>query len=103
MLQSTELHVSNYSPHLFWDVDLRKLNLNQKKAFLVNRVLDYGVMNDWRQLKSDLGLEEIGQIAVNLRDLDPRSMAFISVLTGIDIKQFRCYTLQQSNPKHWHF
>jgi len=84
-------------------VDKNKLNLNERKAFLVNRVLDYGVMKDWLQLKKDLGLEEIGIIAMNLRDLDPRSMSFIALLTGIDIKQFRCYTLQQSNPKHWHF
>lgn len=98
-----DLQISNYSSHLFWDVDKEKLDLNEKRAFLVNRVLDYGVMKDWRQLYADLGLEEIGQIATQLRDMDPRSMAFVALLTGIDIKKFRCYTFQQSNPPHWHF
>ena len=103
MPKSTKLKISNYSPHLFWDVDTTKLDLNKRKAFLVNRVLDYGVMADWKQLVKDLGLNEIGNIATNLRDLDPRAMSFISLLTDRNIKEFRCYTLQQSNPKHWHF
>lgn len=102
-MNSKKLQITNYSPHLFWDVDKEKLDLNKKKAFLVNRVLDYGVMKDWKQLEADLGLEEIGNIAVRLRDMDPRSMSFVSLVTGIDIKKFRCYTLQQSNPPHWHF
>ena len=97
------IQVSDYQPHLFWDVDREKINLNEKKAFLVNRVLDYGVMQDWKQLNKDIGIEEIGRIAIKLRDMDPRSMSFVALLTGIDIKDFRCYTLQQSNPQHWHF
>ncbi len=103
MSLSKKLIASNYSRHLFWDVDKERINLNEKKAFLVNRVLDYGVMKDWKQLVEDLGIEEIGGIAMRLRDMDPRSMSFIALLTGMDIKQFRCYTLQRSNPKHWHF
>ena len=97
------IQVSDYSPYLFWDVDKEKINLNEKKAFLVNRVLDYGVMQDWKQLNNDIGIKEIGRIAIKLRDMDPRSMSFVALLTGIDIKDFRCYTLQQSNPQHWHF
>ena len=103
MSKSHNLRISNYSPHLFWDVDKQKLNLNKKKAFLVNRVLDYGVMSDWKQLVRDLGIEEIGRIASGLRDMDPKAMTFIALITNKDVKKFRCYTFQHSNPKHWHF
>jgi hypothetical protein len=97
------LLASNYSRHLFWDIDMRSLDLNQHKELLVNRVLDYGFFADWKQLNTDLGLEEIGIIARNLRDLDVRAVSFISLLTDIDITQFRCYTHQRSIPQHWHF
>jgi hypothetical protein len=103
MPKTNKLETSNYSPHLFWDVDREKINLNEKKAFLVNRVLDYGVMSDWKQLFKDLGLDEIGRIASELRDLDPKAVSFIALLTNRNDKDFRCYSLQQSNPKHWHF
>ena len=102
-MSKPNIKISNYSPHLFWDVDKSKLDLNKRKAFLVNRVLDYGIMSDWRQLVEDLGIEEIGHIAINLLDLDPRSVSFIALLTKKNIEDFRCYTLQQSDPKHWHF
>lgn len=100
---ATNLLVSNYSRHLFWDINTETLDLNQHKELLVNRVLDYGFFSDWKQLNTDLGLEEIGLIAKNLIDLDARAVSFISLLTDIDITQFRCYTIQQSIPQHWHF
>jgi len=103
MSKDINIKISNYSPHLFWDVDKSKLNLNKRKSFLVKRVLDYGIMSDWKQLVQDLGIEEIGHIAIHLRDLDPRSVSFIALLANYDIKDFRCYSLQQLNPKHWHF
>lgn len=98
-----DIRIENYSPHLFWDVDKSDLNLNQHKEFLVNRVLDYGRISDWHQLKSDIGLEKIGSIAIELRDLDPRAVAFVAVVCNIDEKDFRCYSLRQSLPQHWHF
>lgn len=100
---ATNLLASNYSRHLFWDMEMEYLDLNQHKELLVNRVLDYGFFSDWKQLNTDLGLEEIGIIAKNLRDLDVRAVTFISLLADIDITQFRCSTIQQSIPRHWHF
>lgn len=96
-----EIRIENYSPHLFWDVDKNQLDLNEKKAFLVNRVLDYGLLKDWEQLRADLGLEEIGNIAVKLRHLDPKSLSFIALVTNKDQKCFRSYNTIQSNKAHW--
>jgi hypothetical protein len=103
MPEETYLSVSDYSSHLFWDVDKTKLDLNERKEFLMNRVLDYGLMKDWNQLRADLGLEEIGRIAKGLRSLDPRSASFIALLTGAGVKTYRCSIHQQSSPPHWHF
>ena len=101
MNSSKNICVSNYSPHLFWDVDKDRLDLNDRKSFLVNRVLDYGVMKDWKQLVVDLGLKEIGNIAMDLRHLDPKSLSFIALLINKDVKCFRSYNTIQSNKKHW--
>jgi hypothetical protein len=98
-----KIKVENYSPHLFWDVDKTKLNLNKHKEYLVKRVLGYGKMSDWNQMKSDLGLSQITLIALQIRDLDPKGANLISLLSDIPIEKFRCYTHQQLIPGHWNF
>ncbi|MCC5931158.1 MAG: hypothetical protein JJU28_18060 [Cyclobacteriaceae bacterium] len=103
MPENQTISTSDYSMHLFWDVSIDNFDLNKHKELLVSRVLDYGVMADWQQLVRDLGLEQIKTITLNLRDLEPRAATFIAALTDIKIELFRCYTTQQSNPKHWHF
>ncbi len=82
-------------------MDKSKLNLNRHKEYLVKRVLGYGTMSDWNQLKADLGLDQIYKIALQVRDLDPKALSFISFLSGIDIKCFRSYNTIQSNKVHW--
>lgn len=97
------IRMENYSPHLFWDVDKKDLILNQYKELLVKRVLGYGTMSDRKQINLDLGLKQITLIALQIRDLDPKGANLISLLSGIPIEEFRCYTFQQLNPGRWNF
>ena len=43
--------VHDFSAHLFWDLDLEKFDLDQYKEFIVQRVLEYGMLKDWILLK----------------------------------------------------
>jgi hypothetical protein len=94
---------NDFSPHLFWDVDKASLSWKKNSAFLVERILDYGMMTDWHLLRKNLSLEQITQIAMNLRNLDTRSLHFIAAISDVPIEKFRCYTIQQSTPQHWNF
>jgi len=69
----------------------------------VGRVLDYGLMEDWILLRETFGIKGIAEIALNLRELDPVSLNFIATISKIPIDKFRCYTTQQSIPRHWNF
>ncbi|ALO15585.1 hypothetical protein L21SP5_01946 [Salinivirga cyanobacteriivorans] len=91
----------DFSPHLFWDVDVETLDLTKDKTWLVKRVLDYGLMKDWRLLYELIGFEEISLYATKSRDLSEKSMYFISNVANIPINKFKCYTWKQSNPQHW--
>jgi len=95
--------ISLLSPHLFWDIDEKMLSLENDKAFIVQRVLEFGVMTDWNLLCQELGIENIAQTAKGLRSLDDISLNFISKLSGIPKSEFRCYTQKQSLPKHTSF
>lgn len=94
-------YVDSMSPHLFWDVDVRTLDLDKHKAYIVQRVLEYGLMKDWDLLKSALGLWDIVDTCKRLRSLDPKALAFISLISKTPIEEFRCYTTRRLNPTLW--
>ena len=77
------------------------LDIEKHQQQIIKRVLEYGVMRDWQVLKEVYGLDRIGAVCKRLRSLDEKSLNYISILTGIPKKSFRCYTLKQSIPPHW--
>jgi len=40
--------LTQFSRNLFWDVDMSQLTMNAHSAYIIQRVLEYGQMNDWR-------------------------------------------------------
>ncbi len=97
------LDISQLSEHLFWDVDKDMLDAENNKRLIIQRVLDYGLMNDWQIIKDYYGIDVISQTATTLKELDPRSLSFISQVSKIPIENFSCYTTIQSQPRHWNF
>ena len=95
--------LNSFSKHLFWDVSLNKLDLQKSKTFIIKRVLEYGLINDWNLIKNNFGLNVIGKEVKLFKDLDPKSLAFISTVCKIPLNEFRCYTTKQLTPKHWSF
>ncbi len=102
-MQPTPPDISTLSPHLFWDVDLHELSWETHKTFIVQRILEYGLLSDWMNLYQHAGINEIGHIASQIRSLDNKSLVFISTLSNIPQSEFLCYNIQQSTPRHWNF
>lgn len=96
-------NISKLSDHIFWDVDKDTLDAQKNKRLIIQRVLDYGLLNDWNMIKNYYGVNEIAQTATTLRELDPRSLSFISQISKIAPENFLCYTTIRSQPKHWNF
>lgn len=45
--------LEGFSPHLFWDVAIEDLSLEENRRFIVKRVLEYGLLTDWQLLKKN--------------------------------------------------
>lgn len=97
------ISISDFSKHLFWDVNPDNLDFKKHIKFIINRVLLYGLYKDWRNILQLYGLEKIKEITLSLRDLDNKSLEFISVLTKTPKENFRCFTMKQLHPKHWDY
>ena len=88
--------IQGFSDNIFWDVDRNQIDLSQHAPYVVQRVLEYGQISDWKLLLAYYGLDEIVSISKNLRSLEPRALAFISTISRTPQEQFRCYNTRQS-------
>ncbi|SRX52880.1 DUF6922 domain-containing protein [Aequorivita sp. CIP111184] len=93
--------IFDLSEHLFWDVNKADLDFEKSKEFIIHRVLEYGLMEDWELIKEIYGLETIKQTSLLFRELDAVTLSFLSAIFDIDKKEFRCYTHKTSMPSFW--
>ena len=100
-MKKSGFDISGLSPHLFWDVDAQDLSMEKDFAFIVKRILEYGLMEDWKALSDHFSIEEISEAVMQFRDLDTKSLSFISALSKQPKEKFRCYTTRQLIPPHW--
>jgi len=84
-------------------MDRSSMDPERDKTYIIKQVLEYGLLDDWILLVKQYGLEIITAEAKAFRDLDPKTVSFLSALSGVPQKEFRCYKNRQSIPAHWHF
>jgi hypothetical protein len=92
-----------FSDCLFWDIDLKKLDMEDHAPYIVERVLDNGQMSDWLFIRQYYGLERLKTIALSIRSMSPQALSFISAVTHTPENQFRCYEQIHSKIQHWHY
>lgn len=83
--------ISDFSKHLFWDVDLNDLDFDKHAGFFAQIVIEYGNIDDWNLLKKLYGLDKIKDLALQFRSLDAVSLSYLSTIFKIDKTEFRCY------------
>ena len=96
-------YITQFSTYLFWDVKREDLDMEKHSRYLIKRVLEYGMLLDWKMVLQYYGLDRIVELAKTFRDLEPRALAYLCAISRTPKEQFRCYTYQQSNPQHWNF
>ncbi|GHT87726.1 hypothetical protein FACS1894137_15340 [Spirochaetia bacterium] len=98
-----ETLLSNFSPNLFWDIDLADLDMEKHAPYIVERVLDNGQMTDWVFIRMYYGMDKLRDIALKIRTMSPQSLAFISTVTFTPENKFRCYEQIHSKSTHWNY
>ena len=99
----TKKPIELLSKHLFWDTPVINVEVEKSKNFIVQRVLEYGLMNDWNLIKKWYGITEIGIVTTKFRTLDPKALAFLVNITGLPLNKFNCYTTKQLTKAHWDY
>ena len=81
---------TDFSKYLFWDTDSTTVDLERNSSYVVQRVLEYGELSDWRLLRAYYGLKRIVEIAKQLRSLDPKALSFLCVVSDTHEEDYRC-------------
>jgi hypothetical protein len=92
-----------FSRHIFWDTDYDSIDWENKARYVIERVVMFGNLRDWRIIQSFYGMETIKEAVLQARDLDPKTLNFMSQLFNIPVSEFRCFIYRQSNHIHWQY
>jgi hypothetical protein len=92
-----------FSKNLFWDTDESKLDFEVNARQIIARVAERGRREDWLEILRYYGEDRLRAEAIQIRSLEPKSLAYLSVVLNTPIESFRCYKEQQSFPTLYHY
>lgn len=93
--------INKFSSYLFWDVDSASIDMDANAPYVIQRVLEFGQLSDWKLIVSFYGLSRIVSIAQNFRTLEPKALSFICTISSTPKESFRCYSQKHSTRGHW--
>ena len=95
--------LQRFTTSLFWDTDINKLSETEHAGFIIQRICMLGTWDDWHLLKEKYGLDKIKDELIKARYLDQKTLHYFSLVLDIPKENFRCYSIQQSAPRHWNY
>lgn len=88
---------------IFWDVKFEELDYNKYANFIIERVFERGDVEDIRQTRRFYGDEKVGEALTMAKWLSVATLSLAKAVLGNKNEDYRCYTLKQSNPKHFDY
>lgn len=88
---------------LLWEYEIEKINWQQMREIIVQRVVERGRMNDFYAILNLYGLEGVKEAIKQIPYLNPKDLAFVSSVFEIKKEELKCYTKKQLKNQHWNF
>ena len=93
----------NISKKVFWDVRFDDLDYEKDKFYIIEKVINYGLWDDFVALVKYYGKETIKKEIVQSAYMDKEILNFLCFYFDLKPAQFKCYTRRQSKETHWNF
>jgi hypothetical protein len=75
------------NPVYFWDVDVNSLDSKINKRLIIERVINYGSLDELHILNNTYSRHEIINTLINLKCLDPKTQNFVTLLYNLPLKK----------------
>jgi len=83
--------IRELSPEIFWDVVISRLDVDQNKDLIIERVLTRGREKDEILLWKMYSYRVIKNVTLNLYELNDLTVRYMSFVLGVKEEKFRCY------------
>ena len=80
------------SGYLFWDIDVRMLDYENRASFILERVFTMGMQQDEWKVIDFYGKERIRKEVVKCKTLDKKTLNYLSIFYEIPKEDFLCYS-----------
>ena len=78
------LQKPNIRPHLLWEYNLETFNWQKSYKIVIERVIQLGTLEDWREMMSFYSLEQIHETVDWSKQLDNRDKNFALLFVQSD-------------------
>ena len=86
---------------LFWEYDFDKIDWQQMKGLIVQRVIERGRMDDFYAILNLYGMEGVKEAIKQIPYLNPKDMTFVCYVFEIKKEDLKCFTKKQLKNQHW--
>ncbi len=69
----------NIRHHLLWEYDLGKFDFDKSAFVVIERIIERGNMQEWRDMLKYYGKEEVLRVAMQSKQLDKRDKNFTKI------------------------
>ncbi len=87
----------------FWDININDLEANKSNRIIIERVFNFGNLDDIKLIVDNYGITKIKNVVCNLNYIDPKTFNFLALFLNIPKTEFKCYTKKQLNNLHWNY
>jgi len=95
--------VANLSKTAFWDVDFNKIDFEKNVVFVLEKVFNYGLWNDYIAVIKHYGKDRIRKEIVHAAYFKKKVLPFLCLIFDLQTSDFKCYTRRQSQKQHWNY
>jgi hypothetical protein len=93
--------IKELSSCIFWDMDISKLDVDEDKEIIIERVLTRGFEKDEILLWKIYSRKTIKKTVVNSEELNDSTISYLSIVLNIKEKKFKCYKKKQYHLNYW--
>jgi hypothetical protein len=95
--------IPNLSKTAFWDIDFEQLDAERNAVFIMEKVFNYGLWDDYIAIIKYYGEEKIKKEVVKGAYFKKKVLNFLCKIFNLNPADFLCYTRRQSDPLHWNY
>jgi len=86
---------------LLWEYETEKINWQQMRNIVVQRVIERGRMNDFYAILNRYGIKGVKEAIKQIPYLNNKDLAFVCSVFELNKEELKCYTKKQLKNQHW--